>query len=194
GVASGVRRIEAITGREATKYMLDAKKFKKYVASVLNRQENDNLIETIDNIRENNLTLQKEIKKIKAGMFSGNQAKTVGKFEQVGDITIGFHSFGETDKDTMAGWIDTQKEHRDAMVAFALGTIDNKLTYMATASPMATKQHKIHIGNISKELLSHFGGRGGGKPNFAQGSVALDTQPEKFYIKARTIIEKEGKN
>ena len=105
-----------------------------------------------------------------------------------------FHNFGETDKDTMAGWIDTQKDHQDAMVAFALGTIDNKIAYMATASKSATTKHKIHIGNVSKELLSHFGGRGGGKPNFAQGSVALDTSSEEFYIKAKGLIEKVGEN
>ena len=43
------------------------------------------------------------------------------------------------------------------------------------------KDRQVHVGNIAKVLLPQFGGRGGGKPNFAQGSVASDTDATAFF-------------
>jgi len=174
GIASGVRRLEAITGREAIKYMLETKRFRREVAGVVNRPE----IEALDGVkqlRETNQTLNKEIKKVKAEMFSGG-GKTVGQERTKGALTVSFNDFGETDRDTMASWADAQKEASKAIVALAIGSVNGKTTALVAASGSAVKEQKIHAGNLAKELFSAFGGRGGGKPNFAQGSVADGTQ------------------
>jgi len=66
-------------------------------------------------------------------------------------------------------------------VALALGQVGGKRTFMGAASSAAVKDRKVHVGNIAKALLPQFGGRGGGKPNFAQGSVATDTDATAFF-------------
>ncbi len=188
GIASGVRRMEAITGKEAIKYLLKAKNFRHNVASSLNRQENDDLLDAVTQLRDQNISLQKEIKKVKAEMFANASIGSIGITTQIGDITVVQHDFLETDRDTMSGWIDSQKESEKPIVAFALGIVNTKKTYIASASKAAINISGIHIGNLSKELLSSFGGRGGGKPNFAQGSVADATNPDEFFKKALSFI------
>ncbi|MFQ6007825.1 MAG: alanine--tRNA ligase-related protein, partial [Candidatus Zixiibacteriota bacterium] len=189
GIASGVRRLEAITGREAIKYMLAAKRFRREAAAIIGRSESEAL-ESLRQLRENNLTLQKEIKKLKADLFSGVK-KSVGEEHSVGSLTVVTHYFEETDPDVMAAWIDTQKARQEAVVAFGLGIINGKTTYMASASHRAVSQLHIDVGRLSRQLLPQFGGRGGGKPSFAQGTVAQGTKPQELFEAAGLMIKKE---
>jgi len=185
-----VRRLEAITGKEAIKYILEAKSFRQEASRIIGRTEH----ETLDGIREvhdGNLQLQKEIKKLKSEMFSGG-GQSVGDEQTVGELTLITHDFGSTDRDIMAGWIDKQKERSDNVVAIALGEVNGKKTYMASASSKAAKEYKVHIGKLSKEILPKFGGRGGGKPTFAQGSVALGTIAVDLFESVKKILEEQG--
>jgi len=186
GIASGVRRIEAITGRKAIEYMLDAKQFRDEVASITGRSEKDAL-DGVLKLRENNSELQKEIKKVKAEMFAGG-GQTVGTEEKIGDVVLITHDFGDTDRDVMSGWTDNQKARADAVVAVALGTVGGKAVYIASASDKAVSGHKINVGSISKEVLPKFGGRGGGKPMFAQGSVADGTDPSALFDAVKATL------
>jgi alanyl-tRNA synthetase len=189
GIASGVRRLEAITGREAIKYMLSAKQFRQEAASIIGRTEAEAL-EGMQQLRDNNVALQKEIKKIKTEMFSGTR-RPLGKETRVGQVTVVTFEFEEGDKDVMAGWVDAQKDRREPVVALSLGIINGKPTFMTAASGSAVSQFHIDVGELSQQLLPQFGGRGGGKPSFAQGTVAQGTKPLELFEAARLIIKKE---
>jgi alanyl-tRNA synthetase len=60
---------------------------------------------------------------------------------------------------------------------------------MASASSEAVALGKINIDSLSKKLLPAFGGRGGGKPNFAQGTVAADTMADDLFNNAAELIK-----
>ena len=190
GIASGIRRIEAISGREAIKFMLDAKQFRREVSSIIGRPEADAL-KGIEQMREENSALQKELKKVKSEMFSGG-GKSVGEETRLGEVTLITHDFGETDKDIMSGWVDVQKAKNQPLVVVALGMVEEKPVYLAAASNAAVSSHKIDVGQISKELLPQFGGRGGGKPGFAQGGVAPGTQTDELFAKVKELLAKRG--
>ncbi|UCG63227.1 MAG: alanine--tRNA ligase [Candidatus Zixiibacteriota bacterium] len=186
GIASGVRRLEAITGREAINYMLETKKYRQDIASIVGRPEIDSLA-GVRQLKEEHNLLQKEVKRVKAEMFSG-KGPAIGTESKLGKIVFVTHNFEQTDRDTMAGWIDTQKARSEPLVAVALGHVNGKVTYMAAASNKATTEQKIDIGGLTKELLPKFGGRGGGKVSFAQGTVADDTAAEQLFKDAKTLI------
>jgi len=186
GIASGVRRLEAITGREAVKYMLEAKQFRSEVAQVVNRPETEAL-DGVKQLRENASSLQKEIKKVKAEMFAGGSA-SVGQEKKVGELSLAFHEFGDTDRDTMSSWVDSQKERNEPLVALAIGNVNGKTTAVIAGSGTAVKSHDLHAGKLAKELFGAFGGRGGGKPNFAQGSVAEGTDIAAMVEKLESLI------
>ncbi len=173
GIAAGVRRLEAITGLEAIKYMLEAKKFRTRIASILNRQESDAL-EGVRQLQQQKLEAEKEIKKIKAEMFSG-KSRDIGDRDQKGPIAIYYYDFDDTDSDTVGAWIDKNRDRNEPAVSFALGDVNNKKIYMASASGSAVRDYGIDIGKITRQILPQYSGRGGGKVNFAQGSVAPGT-------------------
>ena len=179
GVASGVRRLEAITGRQAQVYMLEAKRFRSEVGLLVGRPESEALM-GVEQLKETNAALQKELKKTKAAMFSG-EGNSVGRQTMIGAVQFVTHDFGATDRDTMGAWIDRQKADHRPVVAVGLGEIEGKLTVIAAASGAAVKDHKLHVGNLAGKVLPAFGGRGGGKPSFAQGGVAPETTPDELF-------------
>jgi len=186
GIASGIRRIEAITGEEAIKYMLEAKSYRKKVADIIGRPESDSLA-GVEQLKDQYSSLQKELKKVKANMFS-NKGNSVGEEFEINGLTVVTHDFGETDRDIMASWLDSNKEQNRAIVAFAYGIVGTKPTFMGSASSSGIKEFKIHIGNIIKEVLKQFNGSGGGKPNFAQGSVGDNINYKQLIEKSIDVI------
>ncbi len=186
GVASGVRRIEAITGRAAQDYVVEVRRFRRDVAATVNRPEAD-AIGGVKALAEANKSLQRDLKKAREELVSGGGSAPLGSASDLGPLTLMTHDFGESDRDTLAAWIDAQKSRPESVVAIALGTVAGKVTYMAAATSAAT-DHAVHIGSMTKELLPQFGGRGGGKPNFAQGTVAADTVASDLFATAEAIL------
>lgn len=179
GIASGVRRLEAITGREAIKLMLDAKRFRQDASQLLGRSEEE-VGDALQQLKESNLALEKEIKKVKAEMFSGG-GQSIGERRPIGKVSYITHDFGQSDRDVMAGWVDSEKSINEPVVVLAFGTIADKPTVMIGSSATATSQYDLHSGSLAKECLSILGGRGGGKPNFAQGTIATGTAASEVY-------------
>jgi len=166
GIAAGVRRIEAITGRAAAVKMLHHKSTIETLAGITNRQPED-IVEAVKGVLDEVKILQKENKKLKAERFSGGSQK-VGTEIDLGKLKFCYNHFGEADAEEMAGWVDSFKGSNGAIVAVATGVANDKPTFMASASGESKKL--VHIGNISRDVLGKFGGRGGGKENFARGT------------------------
>ena len=187
GIASGVRRIEAVTGTKAQELMREFKQFRRDAAHVVGRPEPEALA-AIRQLKDEHLSFQKELKRVKAEMFSGG-TKSVGEEISIGPLRLVTHDFGETDKDVMAGWIDSQKVRPEPLVVAALGLTNGKVSFVAAASQAAISDLKIDVGEISKLLLPQFGGRGGGKAAFAQGGVANGSESSSVFAKMKEIIQ-----
>lgn len=166
GIAAGVRRIEAITGREAINRMIAQKKTVTRLSEITNRPI-DEITGSVSSMMEELKELQKENKKLKAERFSGG-AQSVGTEVDLGKLKFRYHDFGSADVEEMAGWVDGLKGSSETVVGVALGQANGKPTFMASASGSAKKL--VHIGNVSREVLGKFKGRGGGKENFARGT------------------------
>jgi alanyl-tRNA synthetase len=175
GVASGVRRIEAVAGNEAARMMLAHKKTLNDISSTINRPDEE-IASAVKEMYDKILELQKENKKLKAERFS-KAADTIGQEKKIGDITLRYHDFGDTDIEAMAGWIDSGKSSGNSLISIAIGLSNGKRTYMSSASSSV----KLHIGEFSEDILKQFGGRGGGKPNFARGSLPDDVKADDIF-------------
>jgi alanyl-tRNA synthetase len=183
GIASGVRRLEAVTGREAQKLMLDRKRLVMSLSGAFNRPESE-LLAGVEQLRIENAALQKEIKKLKTELVSGAGA-AIGNEMKIGALTLWSHDFGETDRETMSAWMDSRKEMNQPVVALGVGMTQGKMAVMLAASSAAIEKHSVHAGNLLRDLLSEHGGRGGGKPNFAQGGTSAPIAAE--VLKSRLI-------
>jgi alanyl-tRNA synthetase len=190
GIASGVRRIEALTGSMGITYMLEAKRLQHNAALLLGRERAE-ILSGIEQLRENNIEFQKEIKRLKNDMFSGG-GKSVGQAETIGALSFVSHDFGMTDRDIMSGWVDSQKNNNKPTLVLALGTVDARVTCIAAVSNEALSTTGVDAGKFLGELLKQFGGRGGGKPNFAQGGIPEGIESGRVFSAAKTLLANLG--
>ncbi len=172
--------------KESADKIIDARSFRRQAARIMNKREPYTL-KAIRLIIDELKTLILENKKLRADLKSGGSGE-IGKREQKGKIILVTHNFGETDKDTISGWIDSQKESAEPLVAFALGTVNGNITCTAAATSEAVKKYDINIGQITKKLLTEFGGRGGGKLTFAQGSLPDKINEKEFFKSAIDLL------
>lgn len=175
GIAAGIRRIEAITGRAALEKIQAQKAIVTELSRTLNRSEEE-IKKAVEELQKRLSELQKENKKLKSEKFAGGSI-SVGQEVKLGALTFRFHNFGDVETGEMAGWVDSGKSANSPIVTAAIGYINGKATFMASSSPFA----ELDIGKFSKEILSQFGGRGGGKVNFAQGTVPADIDPDQLF-------------
>ncbi|MEW5797159.1 MAG: alanine--tRNA ligase [Candidatus Zixiibacteriota bacterium] len=186
GIASGVRRLEAVTGREAQKQMLERKRLVLGLSSSFNRPESE-LLAGVEALRTENAALQKEIRRLKTDLVSG-AGQSLGSETKVGALSVWVHDFGESDRETMAAWMDSRKESNQPVVALGVGMTNGKTAVMLAASSAAIEKHSVNAGNLLRDLLAEHGGRGGGKPNFAQGGTASAVNPELLKKKLITLL------
>ncbi len=190
GVASGVRRIEAVTGHEGISYLLDAKAFRGRVAEAVGRSQQDAL-SGVESLRESNQQLQKELKKVRLEMFS--HTTSIGTEEKIGSIVLMTHSFGDADKDAMSAWVDSLREGANPIIVVAHGKVGGKETVMTGVSATASKAAGVDAGKLLGQILPQFGGRGGGKPTYAQGAVADNTDSTQLFAAFKDVLAKNGK-
>jgi alanyl-tRNA synthetase len=186
GIASGVRRLEAITGREAQKQMLERKRLVLSLSGAVNRPELE-LLAGVEQLRTDNSALQKEIKKLKTELVSG-AGTSIGTETKLSALSLWTHDFGETDRETMSAWIDSRKEMNVPVVALGIGIAQGKMAVLLAASAAAINGSKIDAGKLLRDLLSEHGGRGGGKPNFAQGGTPAPVDPKLLITKLTEML------
>jgi len=182
-VASGVRRIEAVTGHEAINQISRQKQAVEEIERITNKPL-ENISEAVSEAYARVLQLQKENKKLKAEKFTGG-ASSIGEELKVGDVSLRINDFGDVDSDEMAGWIDTGKSENYPLVSIAAGTVKGKNVFMASASSSA----HVHAGKFTQNVLSQYEGKGGGKPNFAQGSYPNNVKWEDLVSTAAATLQ-----
>lgn len=168
GVAAGVRRIEAITGQGVLEYIAEHDKLIADTAAALKT----NLLGEIDkkaaSVVAESRELEKKISALNEKMAAAKANNIMAGIKHIGDInllTAQVDGMGADEMKTMADKVKAEVEN--SVVVMGAQT-DGKITFVAMASKEAVKKG-VHCGNIIKEITAIAGGRGGGKPDMAQG-------------------------
>lgn len=176
GIASGVRRIEAVTGLGA--YERIQKEFDNLgsIRSLIKAQPDEEL-KKLQKLIEKNKELEKQVASLKEKMVSGNAkgSSMEDGVQKIGDVSLLVKKLEGVDAKTLRTFIDNAKNQLKSVIV-VVGTADNgKVLLAAGVTQDLTKQY--HAGNILKEVAAMVGGKGGGRPDMAQ---AGGYKPEKL--------------
>ncbi len=187
GVAAGVRRIEAVTGRGVLEYI--AKNDKLIVDTAIALKTN--LINEIDKKAEA-LMIQlkdheKQIEAFKAKMAAAKANNIMTGIKHIGELNLLTAQLDGMAVDEIKTMADKVKAEVENSVVVIASNTDGKITFVAMASKEAVAKG-VHCGNIIREITAIAGGKGGGKPDMAQGGGTDASKIDDALAKVDDII------
>ncbi|MBH3462266.1 alanine--tRNA ligase [Pseudomonas putida] len=175
GVASGVRRIEAITGAAALAYLNAAEEQVKEAAQLV-KGNRDNLIDKLSAVLERNRQLEKQLEQLqaKAASAAGDDLSSAA-VEVKGAKVLAARLDGQDGKALLA-LVDQLKNKLGHAVILLGSEHEGKVVLVAGVTKDLSSQLKA--GDLMKQAAAAVGGKGGGRPDMAQGGgvdvAALD--------------------
>ncbi|MEY8701657.1 alanine--tRNA ligase [Francisella philomiragia] len=164
GIASGIRRIEAVTADKAIKHTFTIEN-KLTAIKDITKSNDSNLLDKLQSMLEQLKNQEKEIAKLKKDLLSG--ANSDIKELMIGDIKVIIANLENVDIKTLREKIDDYKSKNDKIVS-VLSTVNaDKVQFVIGVSKSITPL--IKAGDIAKEFSGYIDGKGGGRPDMAQG-------------------------
>ncbi|SDW54334.1 alanine--tRNA ligase [Marinobacter mobilis] len=174
GISSGVRRIEAVTGFNALAWV-DESDRKLREAAQLVKGTRDSLLEKVQSTLERNRQLEKEMEQLKAKLASSAGSDLAASAVEVKGFKVVAAELEGADRKTLMDTADQLKNKLGEGVVVLASIEDGKVTLVAGVTKSATS--KVKAGDLMKHLTAQVGGKGGGRPDMAQGG---GTEPEKL--------------
>lgn len=191
GVATGVRRIEAITGKAVYEYLKERDGIISEVCVNLKSKE-DNLIQRISSLLEENKNLSKELHDMKAKMSLQSVDSIFDSKVEVNGVNLITNKFEGMDMDTLRETADNLRDKLGSGVVVLANVVDDKVNFVVTATKDVLDKG-IHSGNIVREVAKIAGGKGGGRPNMAQAGASDVSKVDQALSYASEVIKTQVK-
>ena len=188
GVAAGVRRIEAVTGTNAIKYMEDKQRILKEACSSLKCSEKD-ILNKISSQGAEMKAKDKEIAELKSKLTQGAEGDILNSAREINGVKTVAYALEDVDGNALRDLADKIRNKMNSGVVVLVSKVGDKVNLVS----MATKdvlEKGIHCGKIIKEVAAVVGGGGGGRPDMAQAGGKNPAKIAESVEVAYEIIEK----
>ena len=187
GIASGVRRIEAVTSAGLLEFY---KKQEELLAEIgrLMKANLDNLPEKIEGLQGENKALLQELEALKRKTASQALGDVMEQVTEVKGVKLLAARIENVDMDGLRDLGDQLKDKLGEGVVVLASALDGKVNLMVTATGGAINQG-AHAGNLIKAIAGYVGGGGGGRPNMAQAGGKDSAGIDKALAEAKVVLE-----
>ena len=185
GIASGVRRIEAVTGATAYNTIQADQESLTTIRGLLKTPTNEEVTK-LKKLLEKNRQLEKEITTLKEKMVSGQESTSPDELQKIGDISVLIKKIEGMDAKTLRTFIDKTKNQLKSGIIVVGSVSDGKVSMAAGVTKDLT--NKYHAGNIIKSIAVIVGGSGGGRPDMAQAGGSQVDKLDEALKKAQELI------
>ena len=178
-VAAGIRRIEAVTGRNL---LIRANLQEAMLHDVANTLKANNVAE--------NKAMSRELEEMKAKIAASKVDSLFDNAEEADGVKIASAYFTGTTGDTLRGMCDSIRDKAvNPVVAVLVGKAEDKITMAVTVNKLA-QEKGLKAGVLVKELSAIAGGKGGGKPDFAMAGLKDETKIDEALASVSAIVKK----
>ncbi|MCX2977175.1 alanine--tRNA ligase [Candidatus Marimicrobium litorale] len=176
GIASGVRRIEGVTGRGALD-LVEAREANLTAVCDAVKGTADNVLDKVTALRGENRDLEKEIARLKQKLAAGTGTDLTAGAVEVQGIKVLAASVEGADAKSLRDTLDQCKNKLGSGVILLAAVNGDKIALAAGVTKDLTD--RIKAGDLMREYADRLGGKGGGKPDMAQGGgVDVQALPE----------------
>ena len=171
-VASGIRRIEALTGKNALKLLSDQSTELNRIGELVST--NSNIFESVLSLNQSNKKLEKNIKNYQSMIISSLTDDLMKKVENHGGVNLLVSEINDFDSDNLKSLsFSLIRNIEDAFILLKCRS-NNKTSLVCNISKNLISLHDIDASKIIKEISIRIDGGGGGQNNFASGSGNLN--------------------
>ncbi|MGB5427815.1 MAG: alanine--tRNA ligase, partial [Gammaproteobacteria bacterium] len=182
GIASRVRRIEAVTGESALQWV-EANESRVQRIAELVKGNRDDVVEKVAQLQEKNRSLEKELQQLKGKLASSQGSDLAAQAVEINGIKVLAARMDGADTKTLRDTLD-QLKNKLGSAAVVLGAVDgNKITLVAGVTKDQTAT--IKAGELVNQVATQVGGKGGGRPDMAQ---AGGNQPENLDAALESVV------
>ena len=190
GVASGVRRIEAITGKLAYDKVNIVEKTLNKTASLL-KSRNNEVVEKIEALLTQVKTLEQQLAVANSKMAQETASELLATAIDVNGVTIVNAEVEIEDMDGLRNLADLLRDKLTVgVIVLGAKIADDKVNFVVMATKDAVAKG-IHAGNIIKETAKVAGGGGGGRPDMAQAGGKNPKKITEALTMATEVITKQ---
>ncbi|WNC90842.1 alanine--tRNA ligase [Paraburkholderia sp. FT54] len=165
GVAAGIRRVEAITGDNAVRFVQDLDARINAAAAVLKAQPSE-LTQRITQVQDQVKSLEKELSALKSKMASSQGDELAGQAIEVGGVHVLAATLEGADVKTLRETVDKLKDKLKSAAIVLASVEGGKVSLIAGVTADASK--KVKAGELVNFVAQQVGGKGGGRPDMAQ--------------------------
>ena len=190
-VAAGIRRIEAVTGRNLLVRANLQEAMLHTVANTLKANNITSLPIRAEAVMAENKAMSKELEEVKAKIAASKVDSLFDNAEEVSGVKIASAYFTGTTGETLRGMCDSIRDKAvNPCVAVLVGKTDDKITMAVTVNKLA-QEKGLKAGVLVKEISAIAGGKGGGKPDFAMAGLKDETKIDEALAAVKGIVEKQ---
>lgn len=184
-IASGVRRIEAVTGATAYNTIRAEQESLASIRGLLKAPSNEEIAK-LKKLLEKNRQLEKEITTLKEKMVSRQESSGLDEVQKIGDVLVLIKRIEGMDAKTLRTFIDNTKNQLKSGIVVVGSVADGKVSMAVGVTKDLTG--KYHAGNIIKSIAVIIGGSGGGRPDMAQAGGPEIEKLDEALKKAEELI------
>ena len=173
GVAAGVRRIEAVTGTKAIEAAQKVDRDIHAINDVLKAQK-DQTLEKVESLAQTASSLQKQIEQLNQKLASFQAAELLSQVQDIAGRKTLITTVQGIDAKSLRNLHDGVKSKLDDAVIVIAAVDGDKVGFIASVAKEFTAT--VKAGDIIKHLGQELGGKGGGKPDMAQGGAPYSEQ------------------
>ena len=189
-VAAGIRRIEAVTGRNLLIRANLQEAMLHDVANTLKANNVASLPTRAEAVMAENKAMSRELEEMKAKIAASKVDSLFDNAEEADGVKIASAYFTGTTGDTLRGMCDSIRDKAvNPVVAVLVGKAEDKITMAVTVNKLA-QEKGLKAGVLVKELSAIAGGKGGGKPDFAMAGLKDETKIDEALAAVSAIVKK----
>lgn len=191
GIASGVRRIEAITGRKVYAFLLDHQQKMKDAAHIL-KTSAPNLVEKCEHLMSEQKEMQREIERLKAEINKNASKQLLSEMKEIGNLKYIAQKVKGMSPEQLRDLADNLKDKMQEGVVILFNEMPTQFGLLASATEDAVKKG-VHCGKLIGQIAAVASGKGGGRPNMAQGAAPMVENLQKAMAQVPETLKQQIK-
>jgi alanyl-tRNA synthetase len=189
GVAAGVRRVEALTGAEALRRWREQERALERTAELL-RSPVGELEVRVEKLLEERRALERELERLRAEQRRAASGDLADEVEEIGGVRVLAAKVEDAGGDELRAMVDTLRERLGSAIVLLAAPADGKVTLALGVTP--DLKDRFRAGDLIRETAAVVGGKGGGRPDFAQAGGREPGKTEAAFERLRQLVREKA--